>query len=175
LVIFCIFYNNNQNAFEERAARVSYELPASSYSRSGLPMEILQNHQNLYIMPGRAGGSRGSAPSMPYLNEARPAAISPEGLSGRRGAPTGAEVRGVTPVIFLMFLIFLIPKTFCRDIPVDKPIQTIQPEKKSSVFRLPGDRSQRRLCVNKLAAISCTATAVTPVHSPSRARSSRQY
>jgi hypothetical protein len=41
-------------------------------------------------MPGRAGGSRGSAPSTPYLNEARPATISPEGLSGRRGAPTGA-------------------------------------------------------------------------------------
>ena len=46
-------------------------------------------------MPGRAGGSRGSAPSIPYLNEARPATISSEGLSGRRGAPTGAKVRVV--------------------------------------------------------------------------------
>jgi hypothetical protein len=55
-------------------------------------------------MPGRAGGSRGSAPDIPDLNEARPATISSEGLSGRRGAPTGAEVRGVTLVIFLMFL-----------------------------------------------------------------------
>jgi hypothetical protein len=54
-------------------------------------------------MPGRAGGSRGPAPSIPYLNEARPAAISPEGLSGRRGAPTGAKVRGVKSVIFLIF------------------------------------------------------------------------
>jgi hypothetical protein len=51
-------------------------------------------------MPGRAGGSRGSAPSIPYLNEARPTTISSEGLSGRRGAPTGAEVRVVTFVIF---------------------------------------------------------------------------
>jgi hypothetical protein len=72
-------------------------------------------------MPGRAGGSRGSAPSTPHLNEARPAAISPEGLPGRRGAPTGAEDRGVTSAIFLIFLIFLIPKIFRRDIPVDKP------------------------------------------------------
>jgi hypothetical protein len=55
-------------------------------------------------MPGRAGGSRGSAPSTPHLNEARPAAISSEGLSGRRGAPTGAKVRVVTLAIFLMFL-----------------------------------------------------------------------
>jgi hypothetical protein len=70
-------------------------------------------------MPGRAGGSRGSAPSIPYLNEARPTTISSEGLSGRRGAPTAAKVRGVTSVIFL------IPKIFCRDTPVDKPIQTI--------------------------------------------------
>jgi hypothetical protein len=52
------------------------------------------------VMPGRAGGSRGSAPSMPYLNEARPTTISSEGLSGRRGAPTGAKVRVVTLVIF---------------------------------------------------------------------------
>ena len=51
-------------------------------------------------MPGRAGGSRGSAPSTPHLNEARPTTISSEGLSGRRGAPTGAEVRVVTFVIF---------------------------------------------------------------------------
>ena len=51
-------------------------------------------------MPGRAGGSRGSAPSIPYLNEARPATISSEGLSGRRGAPTGAKARVVTFVIF---------------------------------------------------------------------------
>ena len=51
-------------------------------------------------MPGRAGGSRGSAPNTPHLNEARPATISSEGLSGRRGAPTGAEVRVVTFVIF---------------------------------------------------------------------------
>jgi hypothetical protein len=56
------------------------------------------------IMPGRAGGSRGSAPSVPYLNEARPTTISSEALSGRRGAPTGAEVRGVALAIFLMFL-----------------------------------------------------------------------
>jgi hypothetical protein len=55
-------------------------------------------------MPGRAGGSRGSAPSIPYLNEARPTSISSEGLSGRRGAPTGAEVRVVTLVVFLIFL-----------------------------------------------------------------------
>jgi hypothetical protein len=55
-------------------------------------------------MPGRAGGSRGSAPNAPYLNEARPTNKSSEGLSGRRGAPTGAKVRGVTLVIFLMFL-----------------------------------------------------------------------
>jgi hypothetical protein len=51
-------------------------------------------------MPGRAGGSRGSAPSIPHLNEARPTAMSSEGLSGRRGAPTGAKVRVVTFVIF---------------------------------------------------------------------------
>jgi hypothetical protein len=68
-----------------------------------------QNIQNILgifknIMPGRAGGSRGSAPGIPHLNEARPTTISPEGLSGRRGAPTGAEVRGVTLVISLMFL-----------------------------------------------------------------------
>jgi hypothetical protein len=75
-------------------------------------------------MPGRAGGSRGSAPSTPHLNEARPATISPEGLSGRRGAPTGAKVRGVTLAIPLMFLVKYV-KYFCRDIPVDKPIQTI--------------------------------------------------
>jgi hypothetical protein len=55
-----------------------------------------------YTMHGRGGGSRGSAPGVPYLNEARPAAIAPEGLSGRRGAPTGAKVRGVTSVIFLI-------------------------------------------------------------------------
>jgi hypothetical protein len=55
-------------------------------------------------MPGRAGGSRGSAPNAPYLNGARPTTMSSEGLSGRRGAPTGAKVRGVTLVIFLMFL-----------------------------------------------------------------------
>jgi hypothetical protein len=75
-------------------------------------------------MPGRAGGSRGSAPDIPHLNEARPTAISSEGLSGRRGAPTGAEVRGVTLVIFLMFLTKIF-KYFCRDIPVSKPIQAI--------------------------------------------------
>jgi hypothetical protein len=55
-------------------------------------------------MPGRAGGGRGSALSTFHLNEARPTAISPEGLSGRRGAPTGAKVRGATLVISLMFL-----------------------------------------------------------------------
>jgi hypothetical protein len=42
--------------------------------------------QNIYLMAGRAGGSRGSAPSIPYLNEARPTTISSEGISGRRGA-----------------------------------------------------------------------------------------
>jgi hypothetical protein len=52
-------------------------------------------------MPGRAGGSRGSAPSRPYLNEARPATISSEGLSGRRGAPTGAKARVV--IFFVEF------------------------------------------------------------------------
>jgi hypothetical protein len=56
------------------------------------------------VMPGRAGGSRGSAPNAPYLNEARPATISSEGLSGRRGAPTGAKVLVVTYKIFLIFL-----------------------------------------------------------------------
>jgi hypothetical protein len=55
--------------------------------------------QKIYIMPGRAGGSRGSAPNTPNLNEARPTTISSEGLSGRRGAPTGAKVRGVTLVM----------------------------------------------------------------------------
>jgi hypothetical protein len=64
--------------------------------------EYLGIFQN--VMPGRADGSRGSAPSMPYLNEVRPAAMPSEGLSGRRGAPTGAKVRGVTLVIYLMFL-----------------------------------------------------------------------
>jgi hypothetical protein len=55
-------------------------------------------------MPGRAGGSRGSAPSAPYLNEVRPTTMSSEGLSGRRGAPTGAKARVVTYRIFLIFL-----------------------------------------------------------------------
>ena len=64
-------------------------------------------------MPGRAGGSRGSAPNIPYLNEARPATMSSEGLSGRRGAPTGAKVRGVTSVIFLVLPTKYNPKTFC--------------------------------------------------------------
>ena len=58
-------------------------------------------------MPGRAGGSRGSAPSIPYLNEARPTTISSEGISGRRGAPTGAKVRVVTFVIFQDFFLGL--------------------------------------------------------------------
>jgi hypothetical protein len=57
-------------------------------------------------MPGRAGGCRGSVPSTAYINEARPTATSPVGLSGRRGAPTGYWRRGPRGylVIFLMFL-----------------------------------------------------------------------
>jgi hypothetical protein len=72
-------------------------------------------------MPGRAGGSRGSAPSIPYLNEARPATISSEGLSGRRGAPTGAEVRVV------IFKIFFVKFQHIRNILniFDKNIQNI--------------------------------------------------
>jgi hypothetical protein len=70
-----------------------------------LPVGYIQNILGIFqnIMPGRAGGSRGSAPSVPHLNEARPTAMSSEGLSGRRGAPTGAKVRVVTLVIFLIF------------------------------------------------------------------------
>ena len=85
-----------------------------------------QNIQNILgifqnVMPGRADGSRGSAPSMPYLNEARPAAMPSEGLSGRRGAPTGAKVRVV------IFKIFFVKFQHIRNILniFDKNIQNI--------------------------------------------------
>jgi hypothetical protein len=113
--------------------------------------KIFQNiSKNVYIMPGRAGGSRGSAPSTPHLNEARPTTISSVGLSGRRGAPTGAKVRGVTSVIFLISPTKYIPKIFCRDTPVDKPIQTIQPKNISSAFPLKLLDEARQQLFNKI-------------------------
>jgi hypothetical protein len=48
-------------------------------------------------MPGRAGGSRGSAPSTPYLNEARPAgAATPTRVRGG-GAGFGVKEPGINP------------------------------------------------------------------------------
>jgi hypothetical protein len=58
---------------------------------------------------------------MPYPNEARPTTMSSEGLSGRRGAPTGAEVRGVTLVTLVVFLMFL-TKIFNKNIFVETPL-----------------------------------------------------
>jgi hypothetical protein len=66
---------------------------------------IVHNTSKIYILCLAGPVVVGAPPrvaSTPCLSEARPAAMPSEGLSGRRGAPTGAKVRGVTSVIFLM-------------------------------------------------------------------------
>jgi hypothetical protein len=61
----------------------------------------IQNKAMENIMPGRAGGSRGSAPSAPYLNEARPTTM-PGRAFFKTSCLAGPVVAGAPPRVCLI-------------------------------------------------------------------------